>query len=77
MKQYYIPYEANIDVNYIYVLLFYSIAEYNAKSKRFDVVKYTTQRDLTEKLNSKPNSLDMILENMSPDDIRKLLKKVL
>lgn len=53
MKQYYIPYEANIDVNYIYVLLFYSIAEYNAKSKRFDVVKYTTQRDLTEKLNSK------------------------
>ena len=32
---------------------------------------------IAEKLNSKPNSLDMILENMSPEDIKKLLKKVL
>ena len=32
---------------------------------------------IAEKLNSTPNSLDMILGNMSPDDVRKLLKKVL
>ena len=32
---------------------------------------------IAEKLSCKPNSLDMILENMSPEDIKKLLKKVL
>ena len=32
---------------------------------------------IAEKLNSTHNSLDMIIENMSPDDVRKLLKKVL
>lgn len=32
---------------------------------------------IAEKLSCKPHSQDIILENMSPEDIKKLLKKVL
>lgn len=51
MKQYYIPFEPSMDVNYIYVLLLYSIAEYNLVSRCYDTIKYGSQRQLVVMMN--------------------------
>lgn len=53
VKQYYLPYDQSIDVNYIYVLIFYSIAKYNKQTKRFDTINYSTQKELLDLINER------------------------
>jgi hypothetical protein len=42
MKKYFLPYNEQEEANYIYVLMFYSIAAYNNNSKRYDTITYTS-----------------------------------
>lgn len=39
-RKYYIIYDEKADINYIYLLFFISIAEYNPETKRYDIVRY-------------------------------------
>ena len=48
MKKYFLPYNENEKANYIYVLMFYSIAKFNINSKRYDLITYTSITNLTD-----------------------------
>lgn len=39
-RQYYIIYDEKTNINYIYLLFFMSIAEYNTASNRYDIIIY-------------------------------------
>lgn len=70
MKKYYLPYDEKEKANYVYVLMFYSIAEFNIKTKRFDSIKYNTIKELTEKLNSISQG-----NKISESTVHRILKK--
>lgn len=53
MKHYYIPYNAKANINYIYLLYLYSLAEYNKITKLFDTVNYNSIRDLQKQIKDK------------------------
>ena len=46
MKKYFLPYNEVDNVNYIYILMFYSIAVIPNKTKRYDTITYSTLADL-------------------------------
>ena len=50
-RQYYIIYDEKTDINYIYLLFFMSIAEYNPASQRYDIVRYQSIQKLANKIN--------------------------
>lgn len=50
-RQYYIIYDEKTNINYIYLLFFMSIAEYNPASKRYDIVKYKSIKKLADRIN--------------------------
>ena len=52
MKNIYIYYQTDADINYLYLLYFYNIAEYNQLTNRYDIIHYSSLRQLTERLNS-------------------------
>lgn len=49
MLQYYIQYNEKANINYIYLLTLYSIAEYNSTTKRYDTITYKRFADIEEK----------------------------
>ena len=50
-RQYYIIYDEKKNINYIYLLFFMTIAEYNPASKRYDIVRYKSIKKLADKIN--------------------------
>ena len=50
-RQYYIIYDEKTNINYIYLLFFISIAEYNPASKRYDIVRYKSIKKLANRIN--------------------------
>lgn len=46
IKQYFLPYDENDNVNYKYIFIFYKIAEYNSNTKRYDTIYYLTAKNL-------------------------------
>lgn len=50
-RQYYIIYDEKADINYIYLLFFISIAEYNPETKRFDIIRYKSIQKLADRIN--------------------------
>ena len=69
MKKYYLPYNEREEANYIYVLMFYSLATYNNNSKRYDTITYTSIENLRMQLNavSKTNISDSTLRRKLKD----------
>lgn len=51
MKQYYIPYTPKMDINIIYLLYIYSLANYNTTTNCFDTVNYNSIRALEKQIN--------------------------
>lgn len=50
-RQYYIIYDEKTNINYIYLLFFMSIAEYNPASNRYDIVRYKSIKKLADTIN--------------------------
>lgn len=73
MKKYFLPYNENEKANYIYVLMFYSIAKFNINSKRYDLITYTSITNLTDQLNS--ITKDNTKSKISDSTIRRVLKR--
>jgi hypothetical protein len=48
----YIRYNDKANIDYTYLFLLYSIAEYNIKTKCFNIIKYKSIEDLTKRLNA-------------------------
>ena len=47
----YIIYDEKTNINYIYLLFFMSIAEYNPASNRYDIVRYKSIKKLADTIN--------------------------
>lgn len=71
MNKYYIIYDEKANINYCYLLMFYSIAEYNQQEKRYNIIKYKSIKEITEKIYNKYNisisqkTIDRILSNQN------------
>lgn len=68
MKHYYIPYEPKADVNYFYLLLVYSLAEYNTSKNLFDTVSYKSVRILQKQIENEFTDI-----SISPATLSRLL----
>lgn len=51
MKKYYIPYYENTQINYVYLLYFYGLAEFDTENRIFNIIKYKTVQSLTDTIN--------------------------
>ena len=60
-KQHFIYFNLTDNINYNNLLKLYSIATYNKKSKRYDTIKYKTQKQLANELNIKQSSLQTMI----------------
>ena len=56
MKKFYLPYNEVEKANYVYLLMFYSIANYNKDTKRYDIITYDNLENLTLRLNQISNT---------------------
>ena len=65
----YIRYNDKANIDYTYLFLLYSIAEYNIKTKCFNIIKYKSIEDLTKRLNA--NFGD---NNISKSTVDRILK---
>lgn len=52
IKKYYISYNESADINYIYLLCLYSIADYNIYTQRYDIINYKSIQDIVNKINA-------------------------
>lgn len=62
-KYYYIRFRPNANIDYIYLLSFYDIAEYNQIDKVYNIIQYSSVRSLAESLNISPATVNRILCN--------------
>lgn len=65
IKHFYIPYEAKADINYIYLLYLYSLAEYSTTKNLFDTVSYSSIRALQKQIEDKFGKGSISLSTLS------------
>lgn len=51
MKRYYLRYDETIDINYIYLLYFYNIAEYDINCNQYNIIHYKSISEIAKKIN--------------------------
>lgn len=79
-KYYYLRFRPTANIDYLYLLAFYDIAEYNEESKVFDTIHYPSVRVLAESLNISQATVKRIFDNpayadfMSVDKSSKTIK---
>ena len=62
-KYYYLRFRPTANIDYLYLLSFYDLAEYNEVSKVFDTIHYPSVRVLAESLNVSTATVNRILSN--------------
>ena len=62
-KYYYLRFRPTANIDYLYLLAFYDLAEYNEESNVFDTIQYTSVRMLAESLNISTATVNRILSN--------------
>ena len=62
-KYYYLRFRPTANIDYLYLLAFYDLAEYNSESKVFDTIHYQSVRVLAESLNVSSNTVNRIFDN--------------
>ena len=62
-KYYYLRFRPTANIDYLYLLAFYDLAEYNEESKVFDTIRYPSVRVLAESLKISPATVNRILDN--------------
>ena len=82
IRHFYIRYEAKADINYIYLLYLYSLAEYNTTKNLFDTVSYSSIRTLQKQIEDKfgkgsisPSTLSRLLNDERYGDYFKVDQK--
>jgi hypothetical protein len=63
MNKYYIPFDLSKNVNYNYIFSLYSIAEFDTNTKRYNIIKYKSKKQLAEMLDIAPKTLSNIINN--------------
>lgn len=62
-KFYYLRFRPMANIDYLYLLAFYDLAEYNEETKIFDTIHYSSVRVLAESLNISSATVNRILDN--------------
>ena len=62
-KYYYLRFRPTANIDYLYLLAFYDLAEYNEESKVFDTIRYPSVRVLAESLKISSATVNRILDN--------------
>lgn len=62
-KYYYLRFRPTANIDYLYLLAFYDLAEYNEETKVFDTIRYPSVRVLAESLNVSPATVKRIFDN--------------
>lgn len=62
-KFYYLRFRPTANIDYLYLLAFYDLAEYNEDSRVFDTIHYPSVRVLAESLNVSPATVNRIFKN--------------
>ena len=73
-KYYYLRFRPTANVDYIYLLAFYDLAEYNEESKVFDTIHYPSVRVLAESLSISTATVNRILSNPEYTDFMRVDK---
>lgn len=63
MNKYYLPFVANRDIDYLFLLNLWDIADYNKDSKNYDTIRYSTLKGLAEILGISYSTLNRKLQN--------------
>ena len=63
INNYYIYFNLKDNINYVFLLSLYRLAEYNKQSRRYDVIKYNTQKELAVMLGVSPQTLNNYFNN--------------
>lgn len=62
-KYYYLRFRPTANIDYLYLLAFYDLAEYNEERKVFDTIRYPSVRVLAESLNISTATVNRIFSN--------------
>lgn len=62
-KFYYLRFRPNANIDYLYLLAFYDLAEYNEERKVFDTIRYPSVRVLAESLNISTATVNRMFSN--------------
>lgn len=62
-KNYYLRFRPTANIDYLYLLAFYDLAEYNEESKVFDTIRYSSVRVLAESLKISSSTVNRIFNN--------------
>ena len=79
-KFYYIRFRPTAKINYLYLLAFYDLAEYNEKNKVFDTISYPSIKVLAERLNISSSTIKRLFDSsnytefISVDKSNKIIK---
>lgn len=73
-KYYYLRFRPTANIDYLYLLAFYDLAEYNEESKLFDTIQYTSVRVLAESLNISTATVNRILSNPEYNEFMRIDK---
>ena len=74
-KYYYLRFRPTANIDYLYLLAFYDLAEYNEESKVFDTIHYPSVRVLAESLNISTATVNRILSNPEYNEFMRIDKK--
>ena len=73
-KYYYLRFRPTANIDYLYLLSFYDLADYNEESKVFDTIYYPSVRVLAESLNVSTATVNRILSNPEYNDFMRIDK---
>ncbi len=74
-KYYYLPFRPSANIDYLYLLAFYDLAEYNEESKVFDTIRYTSVRSLAESLSISTSTVNRLLSNTAYNEFIRVDKQ--
>jgi hypothetical protein len=74
-KYYYLRFRPTANIDYLYLLAFYDLAEYNEESKVFDTIHYPSVRVLAESLNVSQPTVKRIFDNPAYNDFLEIDKQ--
>ena len=79
MKKYYLPFLPLADVNYLYLLAFYEIAEYQVNTNLYNTIRYSSLKTLAAQVKLSSSTVSRILNSgkyadfMTADTERKVI----
>ena len=74
-KYYYVRFRPKANIDYIYLLAFYDLAEYNKLKKSYNIIHYTSLNVLAENLNISNSTINRILSNTQYKEFLSIDKK--